>query len=82
MKETKQFKSSGFVYGNLWGGGRGAYPARKITAHTLEALTAEIDKGIKDGSLDSGMGYESLMGGVFDIETVTTATIKGKECSP
>ena len=75
------FKSTGFVYGNLWGGGRGAYPAEKLENKTLKGLLKEACKGLKEGSLDSGMGYESLIGAVLEVEEIETITKNGKRYS-
>jgi len=75
----KTYKSSGLVYGNFWGGGAGAYPAEKGYSHNYKELKEDIENGIKDGSLDSGMGYESLKGALIIVETIRTIVIKGKE---
>jgi len=75
------FKSTGFVYGNLWGGGRGAYPAEKLEAKTLKELLKEASKGLKEGWLDSGMGYESLFGAVLEVEEIETIIKNGKRYS-
>ena len=76
--KTITFESTGFVYGLLWGGGSGAYPARKLTANTKKELLEKANAGL-DGSLDSGMGYESLQGAILEIKKITTLLIKGKE---
>jgi len=75
--ETQKFESTGLVYGYLWGGGEGAYPARKLEANKKEDLLKLANEGL-DGSLDSGMGYESLIGAILEIKTITTVHIKGK----
>lgn len=75
---TKKYVAEGLVFGNLWGGGKGSYRSTKLTDTTLEGLLEQATKGL-DGSLDSGMGYESLIGALLDITTVTTAIIDGKE---
>lgn len=70
----------GYVYGRLWGGGEGAYPVRKMGGFSTRAeLLKEAKKALKDGSLDSGMGYESLIGARLDIEEVETIERDGKE---
>ena len=76
MKTT--YKSKGFVYGYLWGGGEGSYAAKKLTADTERTLLKKAVKGL-DGSLDGGMGFESLIGAILYIEKVTTTVIDGKE---
>ena len=75
--KTVKFEATGFVFGNYWGGGRGAYPSRKLTANTKEELLEQANSGL-DGSLDGGMGYESLLGALLDITTITTQIIDGK----
>ena len=77
-KEKVRFISTGIVLGNLWGGGKGAYPATKLAADTREELIEQAKKGL-DGSLDSGMGFESLIGALLFITTITTITRNGKE---
>lgn len=72
------YKASGMVLGNCWGGSYGGYPARKLSGDNLIELCDEIKAGLADGSLDSGMGYESLIGAVMNIETIDTREIDGK----
>ena len=75
--ETIKWKSTGFVFGNYWGGGKGAYSARKLSADTKEELLKQANEGL-DGSLDGGMGYESLIGALLDITKITTITVDDK----
>ena len=72
------YKASGIVLGHLWGGGSGGYPAHEIRANSLRELREEIEEQLKSGSLDSGMGYESLIGALMCIETIDTRVIDGK----
>jgi len=77
----KVFNATGLVYGNLWGGGRGSYPVRKLEwFSSKEKLLEEAEKGL-DGSLDSGMGYESLIGAILLIEEIETIKVDEKEYS-
>lgn len=76
--ETKQFISTGIVLGNLWGGGVGSYPARKLSAETREDLIKKANEGL-DGSLDSGMGFERLLGALLFITARTTIEHEGKQ---
>jgi hypothetical protein len=78
-KYEYNFRISGLVYGNLWGGGCGAYPAEKLACDDKKKLIANAKKMLKDGSLDSGMGYESLKGAYLTIETITTIVKDKKE---
>lgn len=75
--KTKTYKSQGLVYGRFWGGGEGSYPARKLTDETYESLIEQAKKGL-DGSLDSGMGFERLLGAVLDITEITTIEVDGE----
>lgn len=79
MKEYKiKYESTGLVYGNYWGGGQGAYAARRLEANTKEELLKQAEEGL-DGSLDDGMGYKSLIGAMLNITKFTTVEIDGKE---
>jgi hypothetical protein len=59
----------GAVLGNYWGGGAGyyasAYSGREFD--TKKKAIKFLDDMLKDGSLDSGMGYESLIGYMIPI---------------
>jgi hypothetical protein len=79
--KNQTYKSTGIVLGNYWGGGAGSYQARKFEADTKEELLKQANKALKDGSLDSGMGYESLIGALIEIEMIETVLIDGKEYS-
>ena len=76
--EKVKWISTGLVYGNYWGGGKGAYAATKLKANTKEELLKQANEGL-DGSLDSGMGYESLIGAILDITKITIIDIDGRE---
>jgi len=73
------YKSRGSVLGKLWGGGEGEYPAREIEAKTKKELIKEAKKMLKDGSLDSGMGFEYLIGAILEIEEIETIEKDGFE---
>ena len=74
-----KFRSTGYVLGNFWGGGSGAYPTIKLSADTHEELIKQATDALNDGSLDSGMGYESLIGALLTIETIKTVEVDGEE---
>ena len=76
MKTT--FKATGYVLGNCWGGGKVAYAAKPLQGETREAIIELALEGIKDGSLDSGMGFESLIGAILNIEEFKTVEVEGK----
>jgi hypothetical protein len=76
MEIKVHYNYSGVVLGNYWGGGRGAYASIKETEFdSIEKLLLSAEEHLKDGSLDSGMGYESLIGALLIIETVKSVTI-------
>ena len=75
----KTYSGKGIVWGHLWGGGTGGYPSKKLTAETREALVAEAEQRLKDGSLDGGMGFESLYGAVIVVVETEVVVIEGKE---
>lgn len=77
MNEKFSYDSTGLVFGNFWGGGRGSYPARQLHAETLEDLVKQATDGL-NGSLDSGMGYERLLGAVLFITKKTIITMNEK----
>ena len=79
MKKTHVvYKATGYVYGKLWGGGEGAYPAETINSASYDDLCTQIKDGIESGGLDSGMGYQNLIGAVMYIDTITDMEIEGK----
>ena len=77
MNEKFSYDSTGLVFGNFWGGGSGSYKARSLHAETLEDLLKQATDGL-DGSLDSGMGFESLIGAMLDITKTTTIIVNEK----
>lgn len=79
MEKSYKYYSSGLVLGYLWGGGKGSYPAKKFEADTKEELLDLATKALVDGSLDSGMGFERLLGALINIEEITTILVDGKE---
>lgn len=79
--KTKNYEITGWVYGNYWGGGKGAYPAEKIYSNTLEEGIEKAKQMLDNGSLDSGMGYESLLAARLDIKETTKIKIDEQEFS-
>lgn len=62
----------------IWGGGAGFYKARSYSAPTMEELKELINKALDNGSIDSGMGYESLIGATMNICTKTQIFVEDK----
>ena len=76
--QTKTYRAEGLVYGRYWGGGEGGFKAESYHADTLEKLEADIIKDVESGAIDSGMGYEKVLGAVMVIDTITDIVIGGK----
>ena len=79
MKTKHKFIAKGIVAGNCWGGGVCGYATKRIEEDTEELLIKKAESMLRDGSLDSGMGFESLIGAVLDVEHVKTVEIDGEE---
>ena len=73
------YTSTGTVFGKLWGGGAAAYPAIDLKNKTKKGLLQEANQLLKTGGLDSGMGFEELIGAVLYIEAIETIVQNGKE---
>ena len=71
------FVAKGLVLGNLWGGGKGAYPTITISGESEEIVVAKAKIELKTGGLDSGMGFESLSGALLNIERIFMLDIDG-----
>lgn len=78
-ESTKYYTAKGLVYGYLWGSGQGSYPSTTLHAATLEELREKAHDHLKTGKLDSGMGFESLIGALFDVTETETIKIDEKE---
>lgn len=72
------YRATGIVLGNCWGGGICGYAANEINANSLRELREEIAEQLESGSLDSGMGFESLIGALMCIETIDIREIDNK----
>ena len=87
IKEPKRkrielyYKVKGLVYGKYWGGGEGAYKAENYEGDDLDTIERAINDDIASGAIDSGMGYENVIGAYMEIETISTVLIEGKEYS-
>lgn len=80
MDTTKSYQSTGLVYGCLWGGGEGGYPARQLEGNSLQEIIDQANAGL-DGSLDSGMGFERLLGAFLLVTETSTIEVDGKSYS-
>ena len=75
----KRISTTGFVFGNCWGGGTCGYNARHINGTVLKEVKATALNMLEDGSLDSGMGYESLYGAILKAKIEDIRIINGRE---
>jgi len=79
MKKKYSYVAEGYVYGKLWGGGNAFYPALKLGPHnTLKELKKEVTQLLKEGLLDSGMGFEKLIGTKMHVTKITCITVDGE----
>ena len=78
MEKQITFSAKGAALGNYWGGGQGVYEARQISANSEEEIIKLAEQGIKDGSLDAGMGFERLVGAALTITKTTRVEIDGQ----
>jgi len=79
LEVKRSYKSEGYVLGNYWGGGQGAYPCIKLESDNLDDLIKQNELALKSGSLDSGMGYESLIGALLYVTTISIICYEGQE---
>lgn len=80
MEIKQYFSSRGMVYGNYWGGGKGAFVSKQLKQFSSkEELIKKAEEMLKNGSLDGGMGYESLIGAGLIIEKVKAIQFEGEE---
>jgi len=75
----KEYKANGLVYGKYWGGGEGSYQAESYQSKTKKGLDKLINKGVNDGSIDSGMGYQEILGAFMIVEKIITIKKDGEE---
>lgn len=71
------YKATGKVYGKYWGGGEGSYQAVQLHGKNKQKMLSEAEKNLD--ALDDGMGYETVLGAMYEVETITTITKDGKE---
>ena len=78
MDKIVEYSSDGFVWGNLWDYSQGGYEAKRLTASSMKEIVDKAKAMLQDGSLDGGMGYESLIGAVLLITKTEKITINKK----
>ena len=79
MKEL-EYQADGIITGHFWGGGIGFYYARKYTDFkSLDDLKETIKKDFKSGAIDSGFGFEKIIGARMKIDKINIRTIDGDD---
>ena len=73
-----EYQAQGVCIGRLWSFEDGAYPTIKFNNSNKDELYNEIEESVKSGSIDSGMGFESIRGALMTITTKTTITVDDK----
>jgi len=80
MRLFHRFYSSGIVWGRCWGGGECGYAAEELGPfNTREELAEKAFLMLSDGSLDSGMGFESLIAAILKVTDETVLIEHGRE---
>ena len=73
---TEVWSAAGLVYGRDWGFNYGAYPSISFQNDSYENLITEANKDLADGSIDSGMGFESIKGVLLEITCTTSIELE------
>lgn len=82
VKEVaRKYITRGYVFGYDWYNQPCSYQAKTGTYNTRQEAGAAIIKGVEDGSLDSGLGFQKLTGARMIIEEVIIIEVDGKEYS-
>jgi len=76
-KKKINYTATGLVYGKYWGGGKGAYKAIQLTGKIKNVMLKNASKDLD--ALDDGMGYEKVLGAIYNIEKTTAIEINKKE---
>lgn len=73
-----EYQANGIVLGRLWGGGLGSYRAQDYAGFkNLGDLKEVIKKDFESDALDSGFGFEKLVGARMGIDKRTVKIIDG-----
>ena len=75
----KRVTLNGYVFGNCWGGGTCGYKATEVVGDTIKEAKEKATQMLNIGSLDSGMGFESLYGAIFRAKVEDIKIIDEKE---
>lgn len=75
---TTTVLATGHVLGHCWGGGKASYPASQIKGSSVEEVIKTAKEMLAKGSLDSGMGFEALIGARLILHVITRIEIEGR----
>lgn len=78
MISKVRYEAKGVVLGNLWGGGEASYPSETVKADTEIELMQTLNDMLKSGALDSGMGFDGLIGAYMMKCKIETFIYNGK----
>jgi len=73
----EQVIAKGIIYGLLFDGTSGSYPSINFYGETLEKVELKANKALEDGSIDSGMGFESIKMALLYVTTTTSIKVEG-----
>lgn len=76
FETTEVWDANGLVYGRDWEFNYGTYPSISFQNDTYEGLLAEASKALANDSIDSGMGFESILGALLEITCITSIEIE------
>ncbi len=83
MKDVKlvdtDYIATGWVWGRTWDGGQIGYPAIRFVSKSYQEVNDKAREGLQDGSLDSGFGFESLVGALLCVVKSETISVDEKE---
>jgi len=64
----KRYTARGLVWGYLWGGGKGCYPSKPLNGKSEREIKEKATRMLGDGSLDAGMGFQSLYAATLTLQ--------------
>lgn len=74
-----RFTAKGIVWGNCWGGGKCGFASKVVSGQSYDEIKKTANNMLKDGSLDNGMGFESLYAATLSVKVENTKIIDDKE---
>lgn len=75
MNKKVTYNASGLCYGAFWGGGEGSYKAIDFNGYeSIDKLREDINAAVKSGAIDSGMGFQTMIGAGMNIIKVKSVT--------